>query len=143
MKFTRALCTLVLGLLAAAAAASAQVSPESVFLSIAWSPPTTGGAGTVPLTGVNAINGFNIYTSTVALTAVPAAPSATATATQTTAGANVMASVGQTIYVYVTACDSTGCSGLSAPATYVWTGQPAAPDSPTAVKIVVATPATG
>lgn len=128
--------------LTVASVASAQAAPQSVFLSIAWTPPTTGSGGTVPLTGVNALTGFNIYTSTAALTAVPAVTSATATATQTTAGANVMASVGQTIYVYVTACDSTGCSGLSTPATYVWTGQAGAPDSPTAVKIVIATPAT-
>jgi hypothetical protein len=128
------LCLLAL----VASCAIAQTTPVSAALTISWTPPTTAGSGTQPVTGVNALTGYDIYVSTTPLTATPATPTATLTTSGGTSSKTTFnALVGQTLYVYVTAVDSSGQSLLSAPATYVVPAQGFAPDSPTQVSITV------
>lgn len=120
-----------------ASSAFAQTVPVSAALTISWTPPTTGGGGTQPLTGVNVLTGYDVYVSTTPLTATPATPTTTISTTGATTKTTFSALVGQTLYVYVTAVDSSGQSLLSTPATYVVPAQGFAPDSPTQVSVTV------
>ena len=116
----------------------------SIFISVSWVAPatTTSASGAQPLTGVNALTTYNIYAATSPITIPPATPTITAAPGQTTAGGTVSALPGQTVYVYVTACDSAGCSALSPVGTKVVPTIAAVPDSPTGVTIQALTPAT-
>jgi hypothetical protein len=120
-----------------ASCAIAQTVPVSATLDISWTAPTTADGGTEPLTGPNVLTSYNVYASTVALTTAPTSPTVTATAGTTTATGSISALVGQTIYVYVTACNSSGCSGLSSAATYTIPVQGFGADPPTNVSITV------
>jgi hypothetical protein len=113
------------------------------YISVAWTAPTTttSASGAQPLTGVNALTTYKVYASTSPIATAPASPTFTATPGQTTAGGNVAALPGQTVYVYVTACDSAGCSALSPVGTKTVPGVAAIPDPPTGVQIMVMTPA--
>jgi hypothetical protein len=115
------------------------LTPSSIALTIAWTAPTTGGGGTEPLTGINALTQYNVYASTTALTTMPSMPTATSPANALTATGSISASPGQTVYVYVTACDQTGCSpfATAGTATYVIPVIPAIPDPPAKVTITV------
>lgn len=122
--------------------AVAQASPVTATATVAWNAPVTDSGGN-PLSSnpQNALTGYNIYVSTSLLTAVPATPTTTVTASSaslpTTASTAVTATVGQTLYVYVTAVNSTGQSKLSAPATYQVIAPNAPPGIPTSVTITV------
>lgn len=122
-------------------AAPLQAQTVSVSSTVTWTPPTTDSNG-VPLNSAgdpNVITGYKIYASGVALTAAPATASATAAASATSATFTFPAAAGSTVYYYVTACDSTGCSPLSAAATKVAAIPGTIPNSPTAVTVSVTT----
>lgn len=120
----------------------AQASSVTATAAIAWTAPTTDSNGN-PLSSnpQNALTGYNIYVSASPLTAIPATPTATVTASSTplptTASASVTATVGQTLYVYVTAVNTAGASKLSVPATYTVIAPNAPPGIPTSVTITV------
>jgi hypothetical protein len=106
-------------------------------LAVSWIAPVNDING-LPLAGSpNAVTSYQVYASTSVLTAVPASALATVTAPTTTVSGTFTAAVGQTIYVYVTACNATGCSGLSAPGTKVVTIPSADPGVPTVVTLTV------
>ena len=112
----------------------------SVSSTVNWTPPTTDSNG-VPLTtpgDPNIITGYNIYESTSPLTATPSAPTTTAAVGATSAVVSTpSAAPGSTLYFYVTACDSTGCSALSTAASKVVTVPGAAPSSPSNVTVTL------
>lgn len=114
------------------------------YISVAWTAPTTttSASGAQPLTGVNALTTYKVYASTSPIATAPTSPTFTAAVGQTSAGGNVPALPGQTLYVYVTACDSAGCSALSPVGTKVVPGVAAIPDPPTGVTIAALVPAT-
>ena len=120
----------------------AQASSVTATAAIAWMAPTMDSNGN-PLTSnpQNTLTGYNVYVSTSPLTVVPATPTTTVTAsssgTATTATASVTATVGQTLYVYITAVNAAGQSKLSIPATYTVIAPNAPPGVPTSVVITV------
>jgi hypothetical protein len=111
---------------------------ETASLTIKWTAPTTDSNGN-PLAGsVNAVTSYKVYLSTTTLSGVPTVPVfATATATGTSVTGSESVQVGQTLYAYVTACNATGCSALSAPGTYVAQAPAASPGIPTIVTVTV------
>ncbi|HEY6927439.1 MAG TPA: hypothetical protein VI653_28450 [Steroidobacteraceae bacterium] len=133
---------LMMGSILAVLAASVTLaqSPPSVSVSaaISWVAPVND-ANHLPLAGSpNAVTSYNVYGSTTPLTAVPSgAPLAVVSAPSTTVTGSISAHVGDTLYVYVTACDTTGCSGLSDAGTKVVTTPSAAPGVPTKVTITL------
>jgi hypothetical protein len=133
------LFAVALGLIAALAAVSNASAQASVKASadISWTPPTTGDGGLYPLTGANALTSYNVYVASVPLTATPATPLATVTVPATTVTGTVPATVGETLYVYVTACNANGCSPLSAAGTIVVPAPKVSPDVPTSVTITL------
>lgn len=134
---TRILSALALLLVVSLQASAQTTTPISTGLTINWTAPTTADGGSQPLTGQNVLTSYNVYASTAPLTAIPSTPTATATASSTTANGAITASVGQTVYVYVTACNSSGCSKLSTAGTYVIPVTGFAPDVPTNVTITL------
>jgi Flp pilus assembly pilin Flp len=132
------------GLLAAliASVAVAQASTVSDAMTISWTaPPTDAQNGNALAGSTNAITGYNIYVSTTTLTAVPTAPTATVGVSNGTVAATVSATltetVGTNLFVYVTACNSSGCGALSVPGTYLVEPPAAVPGVPTNVTITV------
>lgn len=126
------------GVLAALIASVAVAQTVNVSASVSWVAPVNDANG-LPLAGSpNAVTSYNVYSSTVPLTAVPSgAPLAVVTAPSTTVSGSASASVGGTLYVYVTSCNASGCSGLSSPGTKLVTAPAAAPGTPTSVAITV------
>lgn len=133
---------ILLGLLAAliASVSTAQAAAPSVSasLNVAWTASTTGSNGTIPLTGANAVTSYEVFASSTPLTAVPTGtPLATVAAGATTATGTLTVASGSTLYVYVVACDTTGCSGLSAAATKTVPYPNTVPDIPTNVTVTL------
>lgn len=126
------------------AALSPAHAQTAYYLSVSWTAPTTttSASGAQPLTGVNAVTVSNVYASTSPLTVAPTTPTFTAAPGQTSAAGNFPALPGQTVYVYVTTCDSSGCSALSPVGTKVIPATAAIPDPPTGVTIEALTLAT-
>lgn len=136
MKRTR-LFVLAVGLALVASVVEAQSGPVSASANISWTPPVNDSNGN-PLAGsANAVTSYNVYASTSPLTAVPATTLATVTAPATTVSGSVPATVGATLYVYVTSCNVNGCSGLSVAGTKVVTAPAAPPGVPTNVTITL------
>lgn len=129
---------LIVGVLAALVASLAVAQSVSVSAAVSWVAPVNDANG-IPLAGSpNAVTSYNVYASTVPLTAVPAGtPIAVVTAPSTTVTGSATANVGDTLYLYVTACNAVGCSGLSNPGTKLVTAPAAAPGTPTSVTITV------
>lgn len=125
-------------LLAVAAFGVAVAQSVSASAAVSWVAPVNDANG-LPLAGSpNAVTSYNVYGSTTPLTAVPTtAPLAVVTAPSTSGTASMTASVGSTLYLYVTACNAAGCSGLSNPGTKLVTAPPALPGVPTSVTITV------
>jgi len=128
----------VLALLSALTVTAVQAQTVNESAAVAWTAPTNDANG-IPLAGSpNAVTSYNVYASTTPLTAVPTtAPLAVVTAPATTVTGSVSASVGATLYVYVTACNATGCSALSTPATKLVAIPGAPPGIPTSVTLTV------
>lgn len=132
--FARAL--LAVTLVGVATFAVAQVS-LTASAATNWAAPVNDANG-IPLAGgPNVVTGYNIYLSTTPLTATPATPTASVAATATTVSGTISAHVGDTVYAYVTACNTTGCSSLSAPGTKVVIQPGAAPGVPTTVTVAI------
>lgn len=129
---------LIVGLLAALLASVVCAQTVTVSANGSWVAPTTDANG-FPLAGSpNVITSYNVYASTTPLTAVPTGtPLATVTAPTTTVTGSYTATVGQTLYMYVTACNVAGCSGLSPPGTKLVTIPGAPPGVPTSVTITI------
>lgn len=110
-----------------------QSTAVNVSANVSWTAPPVNAAGT------NAPTSYNVYASTSPLTATPATPLATVTAPTTSYSttASVNAVLGSTLYVYVTACNSAGCSALSAPGTKVITLPATLPGVPTNITITL------
>jgi hypothetical protein len=127
-----------MGLLAALLA-SATIAQSSVTASanVSWVAPTLDVNGNLLAGSTNVVTSYNVYASTTPLTAVPATPLATVTAPTTTVSGSAAATVGSTLYVYVTACNATGCSALSVAGTRLITAPGAAPGVPTNVVVTV------
>ena len=114
----------------------AQVS-LTASAAVNWVAPVNDVNG-IPLAGgPNALTGYNVYLSTAPLTATPATSTASVAATATTVSGSISAHVGDTVYAYVTACNASGCSGLSTPGTKVVVQPGAAPGVPTTVTVTV------
>lgn len=134
MRFGIRLAALVAALACAAVSAQSSVTAS---LNVNWTAPVNDVNGN-PLAGSpNVIVGYNVYAAAMPLTATPATPLATITGSATSVAGTMPATVGQTIYVYVTACSATACSPLSAAATKVVTAPNAAPGVPTNVTITL------
>ncbi len=133
---------IALALIACAICVVAFAQSVSASLSVSWTAPVNDANG-LPLAGsTNAVTSYNVYASTAPLTSAPATPLATVTVPATTVTGSLLAPVGSTIYVYVQACNPTGCSALSSAATKVVTAPSATPGVPTNVILtVVITPA--
>jgi Rieske Fe-S protein len=130
--------TLLLALTASWAIGAYAATSVNASANTAWTGPVNDANG-IPLAGSpNAVTSYKVYASTSPLSAVPAtAPLATVTAPNTTTTGSVTANVGDTLYVYVTACNATGCSGLSVPGTKLVQAPGAAPGVPTSVTLTV------
>lgn len=119
---------------------AAHASPVTATAAVAWIAPVNDSNGN-PLSSnpQNALTGYNIYVSSTQLTDTPAPDLKVAAVPQsaTSATTSVSATVGQTLYVYVTAVNAAGQSKLSAPATYVVVAPNATPGIPTNVTIMV------
>lgn len=104
-----------------------------------WVAPVNDANG-FPLAGSpNAVTSYNVYASTTPLSAVPStAPIAVVTAPATSVSGTVTVNVGDTLYLYVTACNGAGCSGLSNPGTKLVTAPGAPPGVPTSVSFSIA-----
>lgn len=134
----RFLMGLLASLIASVSVAQAAAPTVSASLAVTWTAPTTGSNGTIPLTGANAITSYEVFASTAPLTAVPSsAPLATVAPGATTASGTLTVASGSTLYVYVVACDSTGCSGLSPAATKTVPYPNTVPDVPTTVTVTI------
>jgi len=127
-----ALLPILLGVSVAEAQSSVEASAN-----VSWTPPLNDVNGNALAGSANAVTSYNVYASTTPLTAVPATPLATVTAPATTVSGSVPATVGATLYVYVTACNPLGCSGLSVAGTKVITAPAAPPGVPTNVTITL------
>lgn len=138
MRRFRSIGVLLVATAAILASSLAAAQSVSVSASVSWTPPVNDLNG-LPLAGSpNVVTSYNVYSSTTPLTAVPSsAPLAVVTAPATTVSGSASASVGSTLYVYVTACNASGCSGLSSPGTKLITSPAAAPGTPTSVAITV------
>lgn len=142
MRRTFVACVAVALAAAFASVASAQ-SSVNASASVSWTPPVNDANGN-PLAGsANAVTSYNVYASTSPLTAVPTtAPLATVTAPGTSVSGSAPATVGSTLYVYVTSCNASGCSGLSVAGTKLITAPGAAPGLATNVTVtLIVTPA--
>lgn len=128
----------LLGVLAALIASVSVAQSVTASAAVSWVAPVNDANG-LPLAGSpNAVTSYNVYGSTTPLTAVPTgAPLAVVTAPSTSGTTSMTAPVGSTLYLYVTACNAVGCSGLSAPGTKVVTAPAALPGVPTSVTITV------
>lgn len=126
------------GILAALLASVSFAQSVNEGVGGSWVAPVNDANG-IPLAGSpNAVTSYNVYASTTPLTAVPAGtPLAVVTAPATTVTSTLTATVGQTLYLYVTACNAAGCSDLSAPGTKVVTIPAAKPGVPTSVTITI------
>lgn len=129
---------LIVGLLAALLASVVCAQTVTTTANGSWLAPVNDANG-FPLAGSpNAVTSYNVYVSTTPLTAVPTGtPLVTVTAPATTMSGSYAATVGQTLYFYVTACNATGCSGLSNAATKLVTIPGAAPGVPTSVTFTI------
>jgi hypothetical protein len=127
-----------LGVLAALVASVSIAQSVNVSANVSWVAPVNDANG-LPLAGSpNAVTSYNVYASTMPLTAVPTgAPLAVVTAPSTAVSGSITAAVGDTVYVYVTSCNPSGCSGLSSPGTKLVTAPAALPGVPTSVTITV------
>lgn len=120
--------------------ASSLASAATGTVKLTWVNPTTTTAGG-PLTGVDVLTKFQFYISTSPLTTLPGSPTVEVPATsplQTTY--SFTANSGDTVYVRMTACNSSGCSvatpQVSAPVPF----PSAAPGSPQNVTITITIP---
>lgn len=131
----RLIVGLALALISAVSVAQVTLQASA---NIAWVAPVNDSNG-IPLAGSpNAVVGYNVFASTTPLTSVPTtSPLASVQAPATTVTGSIQAHVGDTLYVYVTACSATGCSGLSAAGTTAITIPGAAPGVPTSVTVKV------
>lgn len=128
MKLARSFAFLVL-------LAFAPLFAHAATATINWTAPTTA-VDSSPLTGVQAITGYQVWLSTSSIpSTTTAAPTATITGTATTTIQTITAAPGATIYARVKACNSAGCSDFSAEGSKVLPANP--PGVPTSVTITV------
>lgn len=92
---------------------------HAASVTVNWTAPTAASDGTA-LTGAQAITSYQVWLGTSSIAAnTTTQPTATTTATATTTTQTVTATAGQTIFARVKACNSGGCSVMSAEATKV------------------------
>lgn len=131
---------LIFAALGAVLAGSAFAQSVNVAAIVNWTAPVNDSNG-IPLSTVgspNAVTSYNVYVSSTPLTVVPTtAPLAVVTAPATTVSGTVSETVGSTVYIYVTACNSTGCSALSVAGTKQIMVPGASPGVPTNVTITI------
>jgi hypothetical protein len=101
-------------------------------VTVNWTAPTTAIDGS-PLTGSQAITSYQVWLGTSSIAAnTTSQPTATVTGSATTTTQTVTASPGQTIFARVKACNSGGCSAMSAEASkLVPVSEPGVPTSVT------------
>ena len=102
---------------------------------INWNAPTVATDGTA-LTGQQAITSYQVWVSTSSISSTTTTPAtATITGTATTTTQTVTASPGATIFARVKACNSAGCSDMSAEASK--TLPVTVPNPPTNVTVTI------
>jgi hypothetical protein len=101
-------------------------------VTVNWTAPTTAIDGS-PLTGSQAITSYQVWLGTSSIAAnTTSQPTATVTGSATATTQTVTASPGQTIFARVKACNSGGCSAMSAEASkLVPVSEPGVPTSVT------------
>jgi hypothetical protein len=129
-----------LALLTLSGIAAAQTAPVRVNATakLTWSAPTTGTDGT-PLTGDNAITGYQVFEQTSPIgDAAVILPFATVDGKTLTATWTGSPQLGATIYFRVKAINASGPSAFSPQASFVApTAPPATPGAPATVNVSV------
>lgn len=134
-QFLLTVYAVVVGAIIGSAALAQSVN---VAASVSWVAPVNDANGFSLAGSPNAVTSYNVYASTTPLTAVPSGtPLAVVTAPSTTVSGAITANIGDTVYVYVTSCNASGCSGLSSPGTKLVQAPGASPGVPTSVTITV------